>query len=233
MKAAMTEANNVLLKCSQLRKTYRSGEGDLEVLHGLDLELQRSEFIAITGESGSGKSTLLHLLGCLDDPSEGTIELDGKPLRGVSETEKNRIRTQRFGFVFQFHHLLSEFTAQENVALPGLIAGLSRPEALSRAEALLQDLRMSERKHHRPSKLSGGEQQRVAVARAMINEPDLLLMDEPTGNLDANNSKELIELVKEQQGKRELAVILVTHDPVIAAYADRQLTLADGRLADT
>ncbi|MDP8246031.1 MAG: ABC transporter ATP-binding protein [Candidatus Hinthialibacter antarcticus] len=220
-----------ILSCQNIRKIYRSGDGVLEVLKGLHLSVNAGEFVAITGESGSGKSTLLHLLGCLDEPSEGTIDFRDQSVHRLSERERDKLRNHSFGFVFQFHHLLAEFNALENVALPGLIANTERNEVYQRAEQLLIDLRMKERLNHRPNKLSGGEQQRVAVARALINQPALLLMDEPTGNLDAANSEELISLVKEQQKKYELTVILVTHDPSIAAIADRKMVLVDGNLA--
>lgn len=220
-----------ILNCKNLRKVYRSGDGVLEVLKGLDLSVQPGEFVAITGESGSGKSTLLHLLGCLDEPSEGEIDFEGQSIRRLSEGERDRLRNHQFGFVFQFHHLLAEFTALENVVLPGLISHSGRNDVYQRAEKLLTELRMSKRLNHRPNKLSGGEQQRVAVARAMINQPAVLLMDEPTGNLDAANSEELISLVREQQKKYELTVILVTHDQSIATIADRKLILVDGNLA--
>ncbi|MBZ0255856.1 ABC transporter ATP-binding protein, partial [bacterium] len=211
-----------ILSCKNIRKTYRSGDGVLTVLKGLDLAVQSGEFVAITGASGSGKSTLLHLLGCLDNPSEGEIQYKEQSIRDLNEQQRDKLRNLEFGFVFQFHHLLSEFSALENVVLPGLIANTNRSEIYDRAEKLLTDLRMSDRLQHRPSKLSGGEQQRVAVARAMINQPSILLMDEPTGNLDAANSEELISLVRDQQKKYGLTVILVTHDASIAEIADRK-----------
>ncbi|MBI1386950.1 MAG: ATP-binding cassette domain-containing protein [bacterium] len=221
----------VLMECRRLRKTYRSGDEVLDVLKGLDLTVAPGEFVAITGESGSGKSTLMHLLGCLDEPSEGDVLFESRSLKSLTERERDRVRNERFGFVFQFHHLLAEFNALENAALPGLIGGLSRKDAWERSERLLTDLRLKDRLHHRPGKLSGGEQQRVAVARAMVNNPAVLLMDEPTGNLDAANSHELISLVREQQKKYNLTVILVTHDTHIAKTADRQLVLEAGMLA--
>lgn len=202
----------------------------MTVLKGLDLSVRSGEFVAITGASGSGKSTLLHLLGCLDNPSEGEIQYKEQSSRDLNEQQKDKLRNHEFGFVFQFHHLLSEFSALENVVLPGLIAHTNRSNIYARAEQLLTDLRMSERLQHRPSKLSGGEQQRVAVARAMINQPSILLMDEPTGNLDAANSEELISLVRDQQKKYDLTVVLVTHDASIAEIADRKFVLADGHL---
>ncbi len=220
-----------VLSCNNLRKVYRSGDSALEVLTGLDLSVNHGEFIAITGESGSGKSTLLHLLGCLDEPSEGEVKYKEQQVRDLTERQRDRLRNHEFGFVFQFHHLLAEFNALENVVLPGLIAHTSRPEAYQRAEQLLTELRMTERLNHRPNKLSGGEQQRVAVARAMINQPTVLLMDEPTGNLDSANSEELISLVVDQQKKYGLTIILVTHDQTIAKLADRNLVLTDGKLS--
>lgn len=224
------EANNVFLKAVNLKKIYQTGEEDLVVLHDLDMEIIQNEFMAITGESGSGKSTLLHLLGCLDNPSEGSIHYNGQNLSEINQDELDRIRNREFGFVFQFHHLLPEFSALENVMLPGMIAGQSARELRENARAILTDLGLGHRLTHKPSRLSGGEQQRVAVARSMINSPAILFMDEPTGNLDPASSEELIALIRHQQKIRRLTIVVVTHNLDIAHSADRHFKLHQGRL---
>jgi len=221
---------SVLLQALQLRKVYQTGDVDLEVLINLDLEVYEKEFLAISGESGSGKSTLLHLLGCLDEITEGTILFRGQDLTRAGNGETNRLRNREFGFVFQFHHLMPEFNALENVALPGLIARRPAKDVWKQAEAILRDLRLGHRLRHKPARLSGGEQQRVAVARAMINDPSILFMDEPTGNLDPATSEELIALIREQQLARGLTIVMVTHNLAIAGQANRHLQLRDGCL---
>ena len=221
---------SVLLQALQLRKVYQTGDVDLEVLKNLDLEVYEKEFLAISGESGSGKSTLLHLLGCLDEITEGTILFRGQDLTRAGNGETNRLRNREFGFVFQFHHLMPEFNALENVALPGLIARRPAKDVWKQAEAILRDLRLGHRLRHKPARLSGGEQQRVAVARAMINDPSILFMDEPTGNLDPATSEELIALIREQQLARGLTIVMVTHNLAIAGQANRHLQLRDGCL---
>ncbi|MGI6454082.1 MAG: ABC transporter ATP-binding protein [bacterium] len=226
----MTE-RAVLLQCRELNKTYQSGEEKLVVLDGLNLALPENEFLAITGESGSGKSTLLHLLGCLDKPTSGEIFFRDTAYSTLSQHEQDRLRNREFGFVFQFHHLLPEFNALENVALPGLMAGTPSSELWRRAEELLHDLNLHGRLHHKPNQLSGGEQQRVAVARAMINSPSILFMDEPTGNLDPRHSEELVQLIRQQQKEKHLTVVVVTHNQEIAEQADRHLVLA-GKLLE-
>lgn len=227
----MTEfTNSYILRCEKLDKIFKTGPKELQVLDQLDLDVQESEFVAITGESGSGKSTLLHLLGCLDQATSGEIHFRGEQLSSLTERSRDRMRSQSFGFVFQFHHLLPEFNAVENVAIPGMILGLPDDELWNRAHKLLQDLGLAERAEHKPSQLSGGEQQRVAVARAMINHPEILYMDEPTGNLDPSSSAELITLIRQQQKVKKLTIVMVTHNREIAAKADRQLELRDGKL---
>ncbi|MBD3267860.1 ATP-binding cassette domain-containing protein [bacterium] len=222
--------NDILLECQQVGKTYHTGEEELQVLEALNFTLHPHEFVAITGESGCGKSTLLHLLGALDTPSAGDILYQGKSLAAMSDSKKNRVRNREFGFVFQFHYLLPEFSALENVMLPGFIAGTAERELKDRANHLLDELRLQGRKEFKPYKLSGGEQQRVAVARAMINRPTIVFMDEPTGNLDPAHSEEMVNLIAEQQKKKELAIIMVTHDRDIAKLAGRQFDLAAGCL---
>lgn len=220
----------MILDCKQLSKEYLSGTQPLTVLSNLDLKVSAGAFIAITGESGSGKSTLLHLLGALDTPSAGEIYFQEENLATLREKQRNRIRSQNFGFVFQFHYLLAEFSASENVALAGMISREGNSNLWERANELLSDLKLAERLDHRPMQLSGWEQQRVAVARALVNEPDILFMDEPTGNLDPASSDELIELIQQQQQKRNLTIVMVTHNPEIAAKADQHWTLDGGSL---
>lgn len=224
--------DHAIMQCRHVGKIYPTGDLDLTVLSDLELEVRPREFIAITGESGCGKSTLLHLLGCLDDPTTGEIYFQNRVYSSLPASQKNRMRNLDFGFVFQFHHLLPEFNALENVILPGMIAGRPEKELIEAGTELLSDLRLLERKNHKPAQLSGGEQQRVAVARAMINQPAMLFMDEPTGNLDPEHSHELIELIRQQQRKRQLTIILVTHNREIASLADRPFLLVDGKLAD-
>ena len=222
-----------LLKARGLTKSYRSGERELPVLRGVDLDVGRGEMLAIVGSSGVGKSTLLHLLGTLDIPDQGSVVLGGRSLFELEEEVRGRLRNQTIGFVFQFHHLLPEFTALENVAMPLLIGRRTKEEASAKASELLGALGLSDRADHRPSQLSGGEQQRVAVARALAGEPSLLLADEPTGNLDSSNSRDLIALMKEMHGSRDLTSVLVTHSEAIAQSCDRILYMEDGKLVST
>jgi len=227
-----------ILQAKDLWKGYRTSGEELQVLSGLCLSVRRGEFVAIQGSSGVGKSTLLHLLGGLDRPERGSLEvaLDGAAepaeLHRMSDSALNRFRGEQVGFVFQFHHLLPEFNAVENVFLPALIQGETPDAARRRAEALLAEVGLAERAHHRPNQLSGGEAQRVAIARALINEPQLLLMDEPTGNLDRERSDQIFELVGAIHRQRCQTTITVTHDPDIAARAQRVLHLVGGVLTE-
>jgi lipoprotein-releasing system ATP-binding protein len=219
------------LRAVGVTKSYAlEGGRTLPILLGVDLEVQRGEAVAIVGQSGSGKSTLLHLLGGLDQSTEGEISLDGTSLKGLDREALARVRNRSVGFVFQFHHLLREFTALENASMPALIQGMSLSEATDRARGLLAAVGLSHRSDHRPWQLSGGEQQRVAVARALVNHPPLLLADEPSGNLDARTSEELHDLLFRIREERGLSLVLVTHNPDLAARADRILTLVDGVL---
>jgi lipoprotein-releasing system ATP-binding protein len=204
-----------------LSKTYRNAEVPVLVFSGLDLEVERGEMLAIVGPSGIGKSTLLHLLGGLDRPDSGTVRVDERELTKMSADELARFRNKNVGFVFQFHHLLPEFTAEENVAMPGWIGRMDRQEAMTRAAQLLNELGLSERRTHFPNQLSGGEQQRVAIARALLADPVLFLADEPTGNLDLATSEKVFDLMRSCHSKRGLTSIIVTHNPDLAARCDR------------
>ncbi|MEP7227643.1 MAG: ABC transporter ATP-binding protein [Gemmatimonadales bacterium] len=220
-----------ILEAQGLRKVYRGGDGNpIEVLSGVDLMVSRGEFVAIVGASGSGKSTLLHLLGALDSPSAGSVRLGGQSYGDETPENLAAIRNRKLGFVFQFHHLLREFTALENVMMPLLIAGEDDAKARSRAEELLAEVGLAGRMSHRPSQLSGGEQQRAAVARALIADPLVVLADEPSGNLDNANSDRLHGLFAHLSREFETALVVVTHNRSLAARADRVLSLEDGRL---
>lgn len=221
-----------LLEARALRKTYRGGDLELvEVLNQVDLTVSRGEVVAVVGASGAGKSTLLHLLGALDEPTGGEILLDGVGYGSLREDQRNELRNRRLGFVFQFHHLLREFTALENVAMPLWIAGRPRREAEAKAAELLAAVGLAGRLRHRPAQLSGGEQQRCAVARALVHDPALLLADEPSGNLDHAHSGLLHDLLLGLARTFEAALVVVTHNRALAERADRILLLENGRLS--
>lgn len=225
--------NSFIIKASNLHKVYKNGAAALEVLKGIDLEVKRNEFLAIQGPSGAGKSTLLHILGGLDYPSKGNVLFEGEDIYGLGEREVSSFRNCRVGFVFQFYHLLPEFDALENVLLPALFKSWrERNSAYVYAQSLLDKLGLSERLHHKPNQLSGGEQQRVAIARALINKPRLLLCDEPTGNLDSESGRNILNLLKEFNKESQTTVVLVTHDKDIAAVADRRIFLKDGLIVN-
>ena len=220
-----------VLEAQALSKTYVGGDcGRIVVLDAVDLQIARGEMVAIIGASGAGKSTLLHLLGALDRPTSGRILIDGRALDGMQDDAVSALRNRTVAFVFQFHHLLREFTALENVMMPLRIAGTDEAEAKRRAMALLERVGLGGRVQHRPSELSGGEQQRTAVARALAADPSVLLADEPSGNLDHHNSERLHELFTELAHELELGMVVVTHNRSLAARADRVLQLEDGRL---
>lgn len=222
---------SVVIEASSLHKTYVGGDGSiLHVLRGVDLQVHAGETVAIIGESGSGKSTLLHLLGGLDSPTSGEVWLGGRAVHGLKEDELSRVRNQSIGFVFQFHHLLREFTVLENVMLPQFIAGVGRSVAAKRARELLTDVGLEARLEHKPSELSGGEQQRVAVARALANQPAALLADEPSGNLDPGTSDRLHELLFAVSARHATAMVLVTHNMTLASRCDRVLEVEEGTL---
>ena len=209
------------LEARGLSKTYRNAEVPVEVFRNLDLRVERGEMLAIVGPSGIGKSTLLHLLGGLDRPDGGTIRAGDRDLTSMSPDELAKFRNRNVGFVFQFHHLLPEFSAEENVAMPGWIGKLPAGEALQRAAALLNELGLEDRRRHFPNQLSGGEQQRVAIARALLVDPMLFLADEPTGNLDLETSERVFELMRDCHRRRGLTSVIVTHNPDLAARCDR------------
>jgi lipoprotein-releasing system ATP-binding protein len=219
-----------LIVASKLVKGYRTAAGYVSVLHDLDLSVARGEMLAITGASGVGKSTLLHVLGTIDRPEAGTVRVAGEDVFGLSPDRLDSFRNRSLGFVFQFHHLLPEFTAVENVAMPLLIARVPAQEAWSRSRALLVELGLADRLDHRPGMLSGGEQQRVAVARALVQSPQALLADEPTGNLDQATGDRLHELLRRLNRDRGISVVVVTHNERLAAACDRAVRLEGGAL---
>ncbi len=221
---------NAILEAKSISKIYDEGKIKTEVLLGLDLTIQAGERVAIVGSSGSGKSTLLHLLGGLDTPTTGEVWLKGVCLNQLNETQRGELRNQYLGFIYQFHHLLAEFTATENVAMPLLMRKhVSILEAKELANELLQKVGLAHRSHHRPSELSGGERQRVAIARALVAKPALVLADEPTGNLDDENAHAVFELLSELQSTFGMALLMVTHDKALAKKADRMLVRKSGQ----
>ncbi|MEZ8465760.1 lipoprotein-releasing ABC transporter ATP-binding protein LolD [Vibrio splendidus] len=220
------------LQCNDIRKTYREGSLDTEVLKGVSFEIEKGELVAIIGTSGSGKSTLLHILGALDDASDGSVSFLGQDLASLSSNKQAKLRNQHLGFVYQFHHLLSDFSALENVAMPLLIGGEKPVKAKEEAQRLLDKVGLSHRVDHRPSELSGGERQRVAIARALVNKPALVLADEPTGNLDHNTALSIYDLMRELNREYDTAFLVVTHDGELAGKMDRQLHMQDGLLVN-
>jgi len=220
----------VVLQGIKIHKYFQSGGREIHVLKGLDIFVSKGEIIAVVGESGVGKSTLLHILGGIERPTRGRVVIDSVGLNGLSEQEMARLRNQRIGFVFQFHHLLSDFSAMENVMMPALIDGMEYEEAKKKTMILLNEVGLVDRVHHRPSQLSGGEQQRVAMVRALINDPAIVLADEPSGNLDPDNSRKLHELILKLRETRDTAFVIATHNPELAGKADLIFHLVDGRL---
>ncbi|MGY4878123.1 ABC transporter ATP-binding protein [Vreelandella aquamarina] len=222
----------VMLNCEGISRVYSEGPRDLTVLDKLSLSVHAGERVAIVGSSGSGKTTLLNLMGGLDRPSEGQITIAGESLAGLGETALGRFRNRYIGFVYQFHHLLAEFTALENAALPLIIRGQRKREAEKQALALLTRVGMAERADHKPGELSGGERQRVAIARALVTDPSLVLMDEPTGNLDQQTASTILSLMDELARETACAFVIVTHDRDLAAHQDRVMKLDNGQLVE-
>lgn len=221
-----------VLECRNVVRQFAEGESMLEVLSGVNLEVKPGERLAIIGASGCGKTTLLQIMGGLDEPTTGEVIVGGHSLAHTSEVKKGELRNRYIGFVYQFHHLLREFSAEENVAMPLLIRRVARHEALEQARTLLDRVGLGERLTHKPGELSGGERQRAAVARALITEPGLVLADEPTGNLDAGNGEHVLQLMLELNRELRTSLVIVTHDHSIAARMDRVLVLEDGRLRE-
>lgn len=215
-----------MIQATGIHKSY----GSLEVLKGIDLHINKKEIVSIVGASGAGKSTLLHIIGTLDKADRGQLLIDGTEVNRLNDTNLAAFRNQKIGFVFQFHHLLPEFTAIENICIPAFIAGMSKKEATERAEKLLDYLNLGKRKNHKPSELSGGEQQRVAVARALINQPSVVLADEPSGNLDSKSAEELHKLFFRLRDEMQQTFVIVTHNPNLAKMSDRTITIKDGKI---
>lgn len=222
--------DRIVLQCRGVVRRFREGASELEVLSGVDLDVAPAERVAIVGASGSGKTTLLQIMGGLDEPTAGEVLVDGKPMHGGNEVSRSELRNRYIGFVYQFHHLLPEFTAAENVAMPLLIRRETKPDALAKAADLLGRVGLGERLDHKPGELSGGERQRAAVARALITRPQLVLADEPTGNLDAGNGEHVLKLMLELNRELETSLVIVTHDHGIADRMDRILVLENGKL---
>lgn len=222
----------VILDCQNLHKTYHDGAFETPVLKGVNLKLEAGISCAIIGSSGSGKSTLLHLMGALDKPSEGQVILHGEDIYQLGSDQQAAFRNKHLGFVYQFHHLLADFSAVENVAMPLLIAGVNRKDAESEAENMLERVGLAHRGEHRPAELSGGERQRVAIARALINKPSLVLADEPTGNLDEANAERIYQLMRELNRELGTAFVVVTHDRELASQLDIQYEMHNGVLQD-
>ncbi|WP_392537895.1 lipoprotein-releasing ABC transporter ATP-binding protein LolD [Legionella sp. 227] len=224
--------SDIILNATKLCKSYNDGASKIEVLRGIDLAIAKGERVAIIGPSGSGKSTLLHLMGGLDKPTTGDVLIKDVNWQKVNEKQRCRLRNQGLGFIYQFHHLLPEFTALENVAMPLLLANISVKDATAEASRMLDDVGLKERKTHKPAQLSGGERQRVAIARALVHQPYCVLADEPTGNLDQTTATKVFDLMLELNRKMNTALVIVTHDQQLAKQMDRVLVLGDGLLSE-
>jgi lipoprotein-releasing system ATP-binding protein len=224
------DSGNTIVSASEICREFSTTEGTLQVLTGVSLEVQRGQMVAVTGPSGVGKSTLLHILGGLDRPTRGQVSVSGTTLTGMNETELARFRNHKVGFVFQFHYLLDDFNALENVMMPMILGGKSHAQAARRGELLLEQVGLSDRRSHRPKELSGGEQQRVAVARALANEPDVVLADEPSGNLDTGTGRKLHDLMFRLNQENATTFLVATHNRELADRCNKELQLAEGRL---
>ena len=231
----MTETLNTrapVLRLKNVHRTYHTGEGSLTVLKGANLDLRPGEMTALVGPSGSGKSTLLHTAGLLEYPDEGVVEIEGIDAQSLSDGARTKIRRAKLGFVYQFHHLLAELNAIDNVAAPLMINGVKKSQAHERAKELLEAMGLKDREHHQPGQLSGGEKQRVAIARSLANKPRVLIADEPTGNLDPRTSATVIQSLFDTARTEHVAVLIATHNLDLTSYMDRVLTLSDGQLVD-
>jgi len=217
-----------LIEVSGLKKSFQKDDVVIDVLKGVDFTADRGEFITIMGPSGAGKSTFLHIVGTLDKPTEGKIFFDGQDIMALSEDEESRFRNEKVGFIFQFYHLLQDFSVIENIMMPLLIRRVKPAQAQAKAQAFLETVELTHRRNHKPGELSGGEQQRVAIARALINEPQVILADEPTGNLDRKTGRDVMHQILTIQKNLSATLILVTHDPEIGALGERELTMVDG-----
>lgn len=226
----MTGENYPMIRITDLHKSFIMGSQELTVLKGIDLEIPRGQMVAIVGASGAGKSTMLHIMGMLDRPTTGTVYFDNQDLFQMSEAQQAEFRNRRIGFVFQFHHLLPEFTALENACMPALIQRRPLEEVEQEATTLLQEVGLGRRLHHKPGELSGGEQQRVAVARALLQKPDLVLADEPTGNLDTHTGESLFGLLRDLNRTRKTTFVIVTHNDKLSAQSDRIIHMQDGMI---
>lgn len=222
--------NSLVLNAQHIQRHYEDGNRRVEVLRDVSLHVAKGEMVAIVGASGSGKSTLLHVLGLLDRPSAGTLEIAGQQTDSLNEKQRSLIRNQSLGFVYQFHHLLPEFTALDNVAMPLIVRRLSRKAARAEAEKIIEQVGLAQRAHHYPGQLSGGERQRIALARALVTRPACVLADEPTGNLDRETAQGMFSLLQKMNRDFGIAFVIVTHDPALAALAHRQLTMDQGIL---
>jgi lipoprotein-releasing system ATP-binding protein len=228
--SSSTGKNHPMIRIADLHKSFIMGSQELTVLKGIDLEIPRGQMVAIVGASGAGKSTMLHIMGMLDRPTKGTVYFDNQDLFQMSEAQQAEFRNRRIGFVFQFHHLLPEFTALENACMPALIQRRPLEEVEQEATTLLQEVGLGQRLHHKPGELSGGEQQRVAVARALLQKPDLVLADEPTGNLDTHTGESLFGLLRDLNRTRNTTFVIVTHNDKLSAQSDRIVYMQDGMI---